>query len=81
VAHVQNSRIVSIQGLSLIARSSRSWPDQTHIRSPFARPHQYPACGGRAEEDDTILYFGFLGHVGVRFVHLDPPELIKSWKI
>ena len=25
-----------IQGLSLIARSSRSWPDQTHIRSPFA---------------------------------------------
>jgi hypothetical protein len=25
-----------IQGLSLIARSGRSWPDQTHIRSPFA---------------------------------------------
>ena len=40
-----------------------------------------PLAAVGAQEDDTILYLGFLGHVGVRFVHLDPPELIKSWKI
>jgi hypothetical protein len=27
------------------------------------------------------LKTGFLGHVRMRFVHLDPPGLIKSWKI
>ena len=30
---------------------------------------------------DVHFISGLLGHVGVRFVHLDPPELIKSWKI
>jgi hypothetical protein len=58
-------------------------PGQIKLRfgRPSRRPHEYPASGGRAQEDDTILYLGFLGDVGVRFVHLDPPELIKSWKI
>jgi hypothetical protein len=28
-----------------------------------------------------FLKTGFLGHVRMRFVYLDPPGLIKSWKI
>jgi hypothetical protein len=39
------------------------------------RLHQYPACGGRAQEDETILNCGFSGHGFRRFVHLDPPRL------
>ena len=58
-----------------------SSPDQPHIRSPLARLHQYPACGGRAQEDETILAYGFSGHEFSRFVHLDPPGLIRSRKI
>jgi len=30
---------------------------------------------------DTILSNGVLGHRDTRFVHPDPPELIRSWKI
>jgi putative transposase len=36
-----------------------------------------PEGNGVAERFIT----GFLGHVRMRFVHLDPPGLIKSWKI
>ena len=42
------------------------------------RLHQYPACGGEAQEDETILDNGFSGHGLVRFVHPDPPRLIGS---
>ena len=45
------------------------------------RLHQYPACGGRAQEDETILECGFSSQVLKRFAHPDPPELIRSWKI
>jgi hypothetical protein len=40
-----------------------------------------PLAAGRAQEDETILESGFLGHAKVRFVYLDPPGLIRSWKI
>ena len=45
------------------------------------RLHQYPACGGGAQEDETILELGVSSHAKVRFVHLDPPGLIGSWEI
>ena len=45
------------------------------------RLHQYPACSGRAQEDETILECGFSSQVLKRFAHPDPPELIRSWKI
>ena len=45
------------------------------------RLHQYPACGGRGQEDETILICGFSGHGFQRFVYQDPPGLIRSWKI
>jgi hypothetical protein len=40
-----------------------------------------PLAAVGAQEDETILEDGFSGHAKVRFVHLDPPGLIKSWKI
>jgi hypothetical protein len=32
-----------------------------------------------AQKDETILQLGFWCHSVVRFVRLDPPELIRSW--
>ena len=40
-----------------------------------------PLAAGGAQEDETILESGFSGHALLRFVHLDPPGLIRSWKI
>ena len=40
-----------------------------------------PLAAVGAQEDETILENGFLGHAKVRFVYLDPPGLFKSWKI
>ena len=34
-----------------------------------------------AQEDETILFFGLSGQAKYRFVYLDPPGLIRSWKI
>jgi hypothetical protein len=34
-----------------------------------------------AQEDETILFFGLSGQAKYRFVDLDPPGLIWSWKI
>jgi hypothetical protein len=77
--------------LQWLFRYPRSEPDCTtwsfprQINLTFGRRvkrlHQYPACGGGAQEDETILKSGFLGHGSRRFVHLDPPGLIRSWKI
>jgi hypothetical protein len=71
-----------IQGLSPIARPG-SFPRQINLTSGrrTKRLHQNPACGSGAQEDETILQSGFLGHGALRFVHLDPPGLITSWKI
>ena len=40
-----------------------------------------PLAAGGAQEDEAILEGGFLSHAKLRFVHLDPPGLIRSWKI
>jgi hypothetical protein len=55
--------------------------DQPHIRSPRETAAHIPLAAVGAQEDETILEDGLFGHVRVRFVHLDPPGLIKSWKI
>ena len=56
--------------------------DQPHIRSPFetAAPTSRLRRAG-AQRDETILFFGISGHDLPRFVHPDPPELIRFWKI
>ena len=36
-----------------------------------------PLAAVGAQEDETILENGFLGHAKVRFVHLDPPGRIS----
>lgn len=38
-----------------------------------------PHPAGRAREDETILYSGCSGHSVCRFVHPDPPRLIRPW--
>ena len=40
-----------------------------------------PLAAVGAQEDETILAYGFSSHGSSRFVHLDPPGLIRSWKI
>jgi hypothetical protein len=40
-----------------------------------------PRAAGRAQEDETILLLGVSGHAQHRFVHLDRPGLIGSWRI
>jgi hypothetical protein len=40
-----------------------------------------PLAAGRAQEGETILGCGFLGHGEQRFADLDPPGPIGSWKI
>src|SRR6476660_7080009 len=56
--------------------------DQTHIRSTreTAAPISRLRRSG-LRKTRPFLKTGFLGHVRMRFVHLDPPGLIKSWKI
>src|SRR4029077_6737166 len=40
-----------------------------------------PLAAGRGSGDETILSIGMSGHGYHRFVHPDPPELIRSWEI
>src|SRR5271166_5311596 len=40
-----------------------------------------PLAAGRGSGDETILSIGISGHGYHRFVHPDPPELIRSWEI
>ena len=55
--------------------------DQPHIRSPFDGCTKIPLAAHRAQEDETILETGVLGHGLLRFVYLDPPGLIRSRKM
>jgi hypothetical protein len=56
--------------------------DQPHIRSPLetAAPTSRLRRPG-AQANETILPIGISVHGLPRFVHPDPPELIRSWKI
>ena len=56
--------------------------DQPHIRSPLetAAPTSRLRRAG-AQANETILPIGISGHRLPRFVHPDPPELIRSWEI
>jgi hypothetical protein len=56
--------------------------DQPHIRSPFQNGcTKIPLAAGRAQGGETILEIDISGHGIDRFVHPDPPELIRFWKI
>jgi hypothetical protein len=77
-----SSGFFGIQGLSPTAR-----PGRFRARS---NSHSVAVCDGCtniplaavvAQEDETILESGFSGQTLGRFVHLDPPGLIGSWKI
>jgi hypothetical protein len=69
------------QGLSPIAQPGRSRTRSTsHSVAIRNGCSNIPLAADGAQEDETILLLGFLGHGGLRFIHLDPPGLIRSWK-
>ena len=74
--------LFGIQGLSLFRRTG-CFLARSNSHSVAARDGctNIPLAAVGAQEDETILEDGLLGQVRVRFVHLDPPGLIKSWKI
>ena len=56
--------------------------DQPHIRSPFMTAAPTSRLRrARLRKTRTILESGVSGHGLLRFVYLDPPGLIRSWKI
>src|ERR1700722_20204625 len=57
-------------------------PLQTHIRSPLLTAAPISRLRrARAQEGETILFFGFLSQAKFRSAHLDPPEPIRPRKI
>ena len=59
-------------------------PLQTHIRSPLLSATPISRLRrARAQEGGTIFFAAFEARPdrGPRSAHLDPPELIKLWKI
>jgi hypothetical protein len=74
--------VFGIQDLSPIARPGRFLARSTsHSVAARSDCTNIPLAAAGAQEDETILESGFLGHGSRRFVHLDPPGLIRSWKI
>jgi hypothetical protein len=56
--------------------------DQPHIRSPFVTAAPTSRLRrARLRKTRTILESGVSGHGLLRFVYLDPPGLIRSWKM
>ena len=59
--------------------------DQPYIRSPLKAAQggctNIPLAAGGAQAGETILKIDVSGHGLDRFVHPDPPGLIRSWKI
>jgi hypothetical protein len=52
--------------------------DQPYIRSPLkAAAPTSRVRRARVQAGETILIFGFSGQILHRFVHLDPPGLIR----
>ena len=61
-----------------------TWSFARQINLTFGRRSHgcttIPLAAVGAQEDETILAYGFLSHGSSRFVHLDPPGLIRSWR-
>ena len=61
-----------------------TWSFPRQINLTFGRRSHgctnIPLAAVGAQEDETILAYGFSGHGSSRFVHLDPPGLIRSWR-
>ena len=81
----RSSRIFCVS----VSRSRAQLPDAARFRArstshPVAARDgctNIPLAAGRAQANETILPIGISGHGLPRFVHPDPPELIRSWKI
>ena len=69
---------------SIRVTRSVSGPDQTHMRSPSMRLHQYPACGGRGlGADETNLHSGLSTYqaMWVRGSSTRIRQTVRVWKI
>src|SRR5271170_2621182 len=83
VTHEQNSSgCFGVHGLSPIAQPGR-FRTRSNSHSVAVRDGctNIPLAAGGARKDETILQYGFFGHMVVRFVRPDRPELIRFWKI
>jgi|SRR5277367_35917 len=78
--------------LQFLLRYPRSEPNQKDSARFRARSNSHsvavrdgctniPLAAGKAQKDETLLQIGCSSHTGFRFVHLDPPRLLRSWKI
>jgi hypothetical protein len=75
-------RVSLSKGLSPIAQPGR-FHTRSNSHSVAVRDGctNIPLAAGGARKDETILQYGFFGHMVVRFVRPDRPELIRFWKI
>jgi hypothetical protein len=73
---------LAIHGLSPSAQPGR-FHTRSNSHSVAVRDGctNIPLAAGGARKDETILQYGFFGHMIVRFVRPDRPELIRFWKI
>jgi hypothetical protein len=72
--------VASDRGLSPL-RDARPFPvlvSNSHTVAAQRDCTNIPLAAGRAQEGETNLYLGCLGHVGVRVAHLDLLGLIRS---
>ena len=83
VPHEQDSNpCLTIHGLSPIAQPGRlRTRSNSHSVAVRDGCTNIPRAAGGAQEDETILQYGFFGHMVVRFVRLDRPEMIRFWRI
>jgi hypothetical protein len=82
-SHEEDSNpCLAIHGLSPIAQPgrfhTRSNSHSVAVRDGYTN---IPLAAGGARKDETILQCGFFGHIVVRFVRRDRPEMIRFWKI
>ena len=78
--NVYQGRLIFEGWVSLPAHASIF--ESAEIASPYRDGcTNIPRAAGGAQEDETILQYGFFGHMVVRFVRLDRPEMIRFWRI
>ena len=66
---------------SIRVTRSVSGPDQTHMRSPSMRLHQYPACGGRGLGGTKPFYLAAYQAMWVCCSSTRIRQTVRVWKI
>jgi len=77
-ASVKLQWLFGIQGLSPLRNCRYRTRSNSHSAAVRDGCTKIPLAADGAQENETILESGFLSHASLRFVHPDPPELIRS---